>query len=166
LMTAIELCSTATSLAIAYGWWRMSTPDPALTGTHDGGLARKLVRVCVALNVAFVVANTLLSVAASNGAALAATPVLVAVAVLATIVSVVAFFAQMVYIRWLAPRLPNAHVRQRAKTLMWLGPLLYTVGALLLVGPLIALVLYWNMLDKVRADLREIRDEKASNQSL
>jgi hypothetical protein len=33
---------------------------------------------------------------------------------------------------------------------------LYTVGALILIGPLIALVLYWNFLDRMRKHLKAI----------
>lgn len=44
---------------------------------------------------------------------------------------------------------------------MWLGPLLATFGLVIIgLGPLIALVLYWNMLDWVRKDLKRIRAER------
>ena len=47
--------------------------------------------------------------------------------------------------------------------MMWLGPLLFTVGALCIgLGPLVAVVLYWNMLDWVRRDLKRIRAEQAA----
>ena len=43
---------------------------------------------------------------------------------------------------------------------MWLGPLLQTVGLLLIgLGPLIALVMYWNMLDVMRKHIKRILAE-------
>ena len=67
---------------------------------------------------------------------------LVAATIGSTLAFIVGFFAKMLYIRWLAPRLPSVRVFKRAKTLMWLGPVLYTFGLLLIgLGPLIALVL-------------------------
>jgi hypothetical protein len=70
------------------------------------------------------------------------------------------FFASMIYLRWLAPRLPDDRVFKRAKMLMWLGPLLMTVGAFILIGPLVALVLYYNLLNWVRLDLKRILGEQ------
>jgi hypothetical protein len=62
----------------------------------------------------------------------------------------------MRYTRWVAGRVPDAHMVGRTKTYMWLLPLLYTVGILIIVGPLIALVMYWNLLDRLRKHLTSI----------
>lgn len=65
------------------------------------------------------------------------------------------FFAAMLYVRWLARRVPDGRLHDKAKRFMWLGPVLYTVGiVLLMLGPLIALVMYWNMLDKLRKHIK------------
>ena len=69
----------------------------------------------------------------------------------------------MLYLRWLAPRLPDDEVDAKARRLMWLGPLLVTVGALIVVGPLIAMVLYWNLLDRVRRNLKQIMHRQSSS---
>ena len=69
----------------------------------------------------------------------------------------------MLYLRWLAPRLPDDEVDAWARRLMWLGPLLVTVGALIVVGPLIAMVLYWNLLDRVRRNLKQIMHRQSSS---
>lgn len=154
----LQLVSLMIGLAIAYGRWHFSEPDPGLTGRYDGGQPRQIVRVCVVISVI----GSLLSFAVYllawlTGSDLLAGIVLLLIGLISGLAGIVAFFAQMLYVRWLAPRLPNAAVYKRAKTLMWLGPVLYTVGLLLLgLGPLIALVLYWNMLDKVRKDLKQI----------
>lgn len=38
----------------------------------------------------------------------------------------------------------------------WLLPVIYVVGAIVVIGPLIALVMYWNLLDRVRKHLKSI----------
>ncbi len=157
LDVGLQMISFAIGLVIAYGWWLFSESDPRLTGEHAGGSARQVVRVCIAINVvASALSFVLYLLAWITGAALLAGIMLIGIGLVAGIAGIVAFFAQMLYVKWLAPRLPNEAVYKRSKTLMWLGPVLYTVGALLIVGPLIALVLYWNMLDKVRKDLKGI----------
>ncbi len=89
--------------------------------------------------------------------------VLFSLGLLALGVSAVQFFAAMLYLRWLAPRLPDDEVDAWARRLMWLGPLLVTVGALIVVGPLIAMVLYWNLLDRVRRNLKQIMHRQSSS---
>lgn len=160
----IEFITAAISLVIAYGWWLFSEADPKLSGFSDGGAPRQLVRVCVAISVAGTLASFAISLLAwLTSSSVIAGLVLLLITIVAALASIVAFFAQMLYVKWLAGRLPNAAVYKRSKTLLWLGPVLYTFGLLLLgLGPLIALVLYWNMLDKVRKDLRDIVSEGGS----
>jgi hypothetical protein len=151
-----QLASIAASLAVVYGWWLFSTPDPAILGVNTGATARHVVRVTLVINAVTTIANSLLELA------LPPTPqmqiVLVAAAIVGLIAWVVQFFASMCYVQWLAPRLPDMRVHKRARLLMWLGPLLYTVGALACgIGPLVALVLYWNMLNWVRIDIKALR---------
>jgi ACR3 family arsenite efflux pump ArsB len=58
---------------------------------------------------------------------------------------------------WLARRVPDQWIVKRATTYRWLLPVLTTVGVLLIgLGPLIALVLYWNLLDRMRKHLKAI----------
>lgn len=158
LEVGLQFVSTAISVAIAYGWWLFSEADPKLVGGYDGGTPRQLVRVCVSINViASVVSFAIYLAAWLTSSALLAGVLLVGVGLIAGVSGIVAFFVQMLYVKWLAPRLPNASVFRRSKTLLWLGPVLFTVGLLLFgLGPLIALVLYWNMLDKVRKNLKVI----------
>jgi hypothetical protein len=75
--------------------------------------------------------------------------------------SATSYFASMLYVRWLAPRIPNVNAYKRSRKMMWAGPLLMTVGLLLLgLGPLIALVLYYNLFEWIRKDLKRIRAEQ------
>lgn len=75
--------------------------------------------------------------------------------------SIVLFFASMRYIAWLGVRLPNPRIVKSARRLLWLGPLLMTVGALVLVGPLIAYIEYLRLLNRVRKEFKSIRAEMA-----
>ena len=78
--------------------------------------------------------------------------------ILLMVVQAAKFFAAMLYLRWLAPRFPDAVIDARARLLMWLCPLLVTVGTLLcLMGPIIALVLYWSLLNSVQTEINRIR---------
>jgi lysylphosphatidylglycerol synthetase-like protein (DUF2156 family) len=98
-------------------------------------------------------------VAVATGLTFAVIAVLVSIA--AGMAWIAAFFFQMVYIRWLAARVPDNWVANRAKLLMWLAPVLYVVGSLCLaLGPLVALILYWNMLDRLRKDLKTVRQTR------
>lgn len=164
-----SLLSAGASIVLAYGWWRFTEPDPAFRLSDQGETPRKLVRAMVIVGAAL----TLLSLAVellmgnsnaaptggSTGAAAALGIISLLITIVSFIVSAVQFFASMLYVRWLAPRVPNIKAFHRAKTLMWLGPLLYTIGALVVIGPLIALCLYWNMLDWIRKDIKQIRAE-------
>lgn len=67
-----------------------------------------------------------------------------------------AFFSSMYYVRWLSPRLPDAKVHRLSKSRMISCPIWATVGILIIVGPLIALVLYWNLLNLVYKHLKRI----------
>lgn len=160
LQTLLQLAGTGVALALVVGWWWFSAPDPAMLGRDKGDTPRRIVRITL---IASLVA-TLLQTAAGISATSTVTPaggtgmVIMAAGILALIAGVVGYFAQVLYVRWLARRIPSQKIEKRASTLLWLGPVLYTFGLLLLgLGPLIALVLYWNMLEWVRKDLKRIR---------
>jgi hypothetical protein len=169
------ILNAVSTLTIAFGWWLFTEPDPAFTGRNDGSQARKVIRITLLVTVATTVLNTALQLLPGVGSISlpASTPpglsglglwalLAAVVAILAFVAWVVQFFAAMLYLRWLSPRIPNAKAYARAKTMMWLGPVLYFPGVLLCgIGPLIALVLYWNMLDWVRRDLKRLRAEQA-----
>ncbi|HBS29388.1 MAG TPA: hypothetical protein DEB06_08055 [Phycisphaerales bacterium] len=156
----------AGTVMVLWGWWLFSTRDPGITLARDSPRARAWVRATVLVQAAFAMTGLVVQLLLARGVptglsflALAA----ILVGIISILVTAAAFFAQMVYTRWVGGRLANARVVRRARRLMWLGPLLYTVGTLLLfLGPLIALVLYWNMLEWVRLDLKRIRRERGA----
>lgn len=147
-----------------YGWWLFSELDPAYSGRDQGATSRKVVRWALVIAAAQTMVSFALQAFPSmqgGGVQGGGAPGVFAgaMAIVSVGVAAVKFFASMLYIRWLAPRLPNARVYRRAKTLMWLGPVLMTVGCMILVGPLIALVLYWNLIYWMYKDLKRIEEE-------
>lgn len=148
----MQLTMLSTAIMAAYGWFLLSEADPAFQGNDPGTRPRKVVR---ASTIAYAAGSLLSFVLESTNIVpptLAGT-----LGILTMIVFIVRYFSSMLYIQWLAPRLPNERVLLRARRMMWLGPMLMTLGLLLIgLGPIIALVLYWNMLDWVRQDIRRI----------
>ncbi len=156
----VEVASTIIKLGISCmllcGWWLFSSPDPAILGTNTGSKARQAVRVTVAISAVLMAVNAILEYAVP---ALPSNVTILSVSSAGNLVAMmVKFFAAMVYLRWLAPRLLDERVFKRAKLLMWLVPVLVlTALCTVYIGLLVALVLYWNMLNWVRLDLKKIR---------
>ncbi len=117
----LSTASTGLSVVSLIGWWLFSAPDPAFVGAGGGTTARKVVRTTVAAAAVLTAMVTLAETLATS----IATSVDAAYIVLA-VVQAVKFFACMLYLRWLAPRLPDAVIGARARLLMWLCPLLVT----------------------------------------
>lgn len=142
---------------ILIGWWMFSTPDPAFIGVAQGTTARGVVRTALVVEIAVTIA--LFATGSLTTAASSLSSTVVVLTVIIVVVSVVRFFAAMMYLRWMAPRIPSVEIDARARQLMWLGPLLLTVGLLLCgLGPLIALVLYWLLLNWVRLALKHVHE--------
>lgn len=165
-MVLVQVCSTAFLLIELYGWWLFSEADPGYTGRNTGQTPRRIVRITLMVQAPVVLVQLVVQNLAGPPAPGATISGIQALLLGLSVIlglsyyaaAAVSYFAKMLYVRWLAPRIPSEHVYRRSKLLMWLGPVLCTVGLLLfMLGPLIALVMYWNMLDIVRRDLKAIR---------
>lgn len=171
---AITLLLSAAALMSVAGWWMFSSPNPAETGEDRGVTARQVVRATVVISALGTIANQVAGVvyvpapgAVGAGGAMPSDLVGMAIAatgVISTIAWAVWFFAAMRYLRWLAPRLPDVRVYERAKLMMWLGPVLVIFGCG--IGWLVALVMYYNLLEWVRVDLKGIRAEREAAVSI
>lgn len=150
------------------GWWKFSTPDPRAVESDRGEQPRRTVRGAVVAQLIMTILAGIGGVwvstnAASGTGGTGATAAAVSAMALPMRVSVlvafaVQYFAAMLYIAWMAPRFPDEHLRRHARTMMWLGPALVTAGcACLGLGPLIACILYFNLLENVRVDLKTVR---------
>lgn len=138
---------------ILYGWWTFSTLDPAYTGRNDASQSRTWIRNLLIVSIPTSILSMVVGFVAPTMRGL-----IFAMFVVSAAIWIARFFFEMSYVRWLAPRIPNQKAAKRAKLLLWLGPILVTVGFFACgIGPLIALILYWNLLDWVRQDLRAIQ---------
>ena len=161
--TVQSLVGTAVGLVILYGWWQFSTPDPGFTGRDDGSKSRTWLRVSVVLVAATQVLALLGSIVGMAINEMLGMGMLAIIGLASFGVWIVMFFSSLLYVRWLAPRVPDRMLDLKAKRNMWLLPLLYVLlFVVLMLGPLIALVMYWNMLDILRKDLRRVRAKQAS----
>jgi hypothetical protein len=146
-----------------FGYWNFTHPDPGFRGSETPDSARKVIRVAVVIHAASqvvsfavdtLVATSALPPAAGRNPTALFDLLLSLVDVLAWIVQ---FFAMMRYSRWLARRIPDALLIRRTQTYMWLLPVLYTVGIVLIgMGPVIAMILYILLLLRLRQHITAI----------
>lgn len=149
----VQVLSLGLALVVLLGWWRVTTPDPGRVG---GGLdvrPRQIIRITVCVQLATNALSLGLEPFANSNNLDPSNPIDVLYGVVG-LVSLVAwavqFFAAMLYLRWLARRIPDYKLESDAKRFMWLGPVLYIPGSCLIVGPLIAFILYLIMLNTLR----------------
>ncbi len=163
LAICIGIANLVPTAMIFLGYWRFTQPDPGFVGLERPDSARKIIRIAIGVQAAFQVVHLafgLIATVLSRGSAIS--DLIKTFAAILSFASLAAwavqFFAMMLYLRWLAARLPDLFVLKRSKTYMWLLPLLGTVGVVVFIGPIVALVLYWNLLDRVRKHLRSIAE--------
>jgi hypothetical protein len=163
---AIDLFGMIPAIMILLGYWRFSEPDPGFVGRERPDAARKFLRIAVVVQAVAQAFNLLLSLlilgfitnpATGGSPGLMFFAILAGVAGLAGLVAwLVQFFSVMRYSRWMASRIPDQFIIGRTHTYIWLIPVIAIVGIIVIIGPLIALVMYWNLLDRLRKQVRSI----------
>lgn len=150
----ISLVALPLAAAALYGWWLFSERDPAQRYGDNGERPRLFVRMAVI----FMAGATVVSLIVQALIAISPSVFLlqIAIGVLVWLVSLAQYFAALFYIRWLAPRLPSAAIKSRAELYMWLLPVIYLVGSCLVVGPLVAMIMYFLLINKVRLALKGV----------
>jgi len=152
-----------------YGWWVLSSPDPR-HGPTQQGKARIIVRIAVAFRAAVsfftLVVNAFTQSSGFGGAAPTIASSVYSLSAVASLLAFVAwiagFIAAMVYLQGLAFRIPDSVVYDRARRYIWLLPLIYVLLFLCFgLGVLVALVMYVNLIDLVRKDLKKVLVEQA-----
>ncbi len=149
-----------------YGWWLLSSPDPR-HGPTQQGTARIIVRVAVAFRAAVSLFSLVVNITTPGlgGSAPAMSSAVFIVSAVASLLAFVAwiagFIAAMVYLQGLALRIPDGIVYDRARRYIWLLPLIYVLLFLCFgLGVLVALVMYVNLIDRVRKDLKKVLVEQ------
>lgn len=160
LSYSLLMASFLAAIFVAVGWWKFSAPDPAFTGQLNGSTSRKVVRVTTLIIGGVAVVDLPLQIMTGGSGVGSLAVISDILGIVSSIAWVTGFFAAMVYLRWLSPRIPDWRIHQRAKMLMWLEPILFTVGWMCFgLGPIIGIVLYWNLLNWVRLEIKAIRKQ-------
>ena len=137
------------------GYLKLTTPDPQFDGSSQPERARVIVRAVAYAQMG--IRGMLAAFSAFSTPSAAMVLVLGGLNALAIVAFAIQFVAMMNYTRWLARRVPDAWIVRRAGMYRWLLPLVAVPGAILLmIGPLIALIMYWNLLDRMRKHLKSI----------
>lgn len=154
------------SVMILLGWWLFTQRDPGVSEEHEPK-ARQITRIAVVANLAVALGSFVVESLVILGISSVILDILSFVFSLLWFAAFgTQFFAGMLYLRRLARRLPSPKIHQLAKNRMIACPIWFTVGIILLgLGPLIALILYWNLLDMVRKALKTIIAAKESGQT-
>jgi len=159
---AATLFASAIGLVTLVGWWMFSAPDPAIIGQETGSRARVIVRTTVAISAAATILQAVFETASASTVNPAVHVAVVGTTAASLIAGIVKFFAAMLYIRWLAPRLPSRAIDKKARQYMWLIPLLVLVTpCTIYISLLVALVLYLLLLNELRQGIRSIREVRA-----
>jgi hypothetical protein len=128
VMQLLPLVLIMATLAFWGGWWLLTWPDAGQLTTNKGQRPRRIVRISLGFIVglvALIFCATLFGHWADPGA----------VRLLGLLIYPamgVAFWSGMLYIRWLAPRIPDGQVNRLARKLMYLFG--FIVAALLIGG--------------------------------
>jgi len=162
---AASLLGLGLSVVSLIGWWLFSEPDPAFVGTDRASRSRFVLRIAAAVTLVtefFSVFHDLAMVGgATAGSLIHFGDVMDLLTLIAT---VVVFFATLVYLRWLAPRFPDEDLDKRAVMYMWLLPIIFIVGLFACgIGPLISIILYYLLINRVRVNLRYLRERQELN---
>ncbi len=156
------ICRLAVFVSLV-GWWMLTEEDPSYRGRDEGRAVRRMVRYALMLTGAFQLVDLI-------NPSLIAMPLNFSLGIMnaswdlgAVATMAIQFFPSMLYVSWLAVRLPNFRVYQRARRLLWLAPLLITVGSVILgIGYLIAATMYLQMFSWINADLQRIEKKVAT----
>lgn len=175
----LAIAQVLVSGAILLGYWLLTTPDPRYVGSTEApDTARRVVRVAVVVQVAGLALSIPLLMLGGVGTGGMGGPaggragavVLLALYFGAQAIAMLAWLAQflgaMTYTAWLGGRVPDVWLVNRARRYRWLLPVVAVVFFLVfLLGPLVALVMYWNLLNRLSQHVKSIL-EKGHPESL
>lgn len=159
LAVAVILLSLGLSIMIAVGYLRFATPDPSEVESDSTRRSRKTLRLAVIVQLVLsgfqFIAGLFPIISVNFGLSMQVLEGLSQLIwLLALLVQVI---CMMRYTRWLGSRVPDQWIVKRTKLYVWLLPVISIAGCMLLgIGPLIALILYWNLLDRLRKHLKAI----------
>ncbi|TVQ52847.1 MAG: hypothetical protein EA377_09315 [Phycisphaerales bacterium] len=165
LENIIAICYFGIIIMSFIGWWMFSTPDPAIVGQDQGDSPRKILRITIVAALILTLISTvaeLFFITALNLMWLG-----FVAGGLILVAWLVQFFASLLYVQWIAKRVPSQKIRQRAEIYMWLLPLICVVGlCVIFIGPIIAMVMYFVLLYQLYGMIRDIHLKQAEDESI
>lgn len=153
-------------LGVIYGWLRLAQRLQNLPDALDRPDLRSFVRVALWIFAGSTVITLVYGLFPNDpNAPPSAIDIAYAVfSFLVAILMLVVFVANVLYMGWFARLVGNTKMAKRAKHFVWYGPLIAVFGFFILfLGPLITLVLYWNMIEYTRRDLKKIIEVRAAS---
>jgi len=182
------------SAAGVIGWWWLTTRDPQEREHGVPSRSRSLARTTLVVQTLAFIGMTAGPIAIGflipDNPSEAQTRQIAGALALVSLVflfsMLVKFFATMTYLRWLAPRIPDETLEEKAASFMWVGPFLVIAPSivtvlvaltgmpLLFIGftlvtvvcAIAAVVMYWNLIFKTYAGLSEIAQEQRDKAQL
>lgn len=162
-LTLVWACVLAVG-AYLFGWWLMSAPMSARAQHSEGDRLRSWIRGMLFVHAiilgCFGVATFLpdLFWGTPSGATIWA---IIGGALLYFAAWIATLVVQMLYLAMLANRVPDARLHDRAKLLVWLGPLLVVLGMVIVLPiALVAFVMCWMLVNRFRIAFKRIRMER------
>jgi DNA-directed RNA polymerase subunit RPC12/RpoP len=144
---------------VIYGWFRITPRLQNLPEPIDAPDKRSFVRITLWIFAAITSISLIYALIPTDPNA---PPSAIDIAYgifsfLSAIFMLVVFVSNVMYMGWFARLVRNRKMAKRAKHFVWYGPLITVVGFFILfLGPLITLILYWNMIEYIRRDLKKI----------
>ena len=163
----VELVIEAAFYLTVYGlffagmfcWWKMTTPLQALPTAIDGSSQRKRVRTMhKVLVVTIIVLSVMYLIPQGYYQFVSGTVVDIVdalVFIFFSILILVVYFYQMQYLIWFSSHARNVKIKKQAARMIWVGPLV--VIFVLFIGPLIALLLYLDLILSIQKNVKLIR---------
>lgn len=171
----VTLSATGITLAgavlSAIGWWMLTEPDPGVARGERGESTRKIARLATVVNGALSILSTassplvgvinfgpggITTPAAGGNSALQDVLLLIGLvlAALSLAAWLTKFFAGMLLIQHYGRRMASTKLISMVRFRIWFCPVIGTVGIVACyLGPLISVVLYYNLLVKLRGML-------------
>jgi hypothetical protein len=163
---AAQLVMLIPTAMMVLGYWKYSERDPVYMGEDEPKTSREILRASTVASAIMTVVNGAFAFIGGNPNFVGAMQsgglgiwvlVSIALSALGVIIWIAQFLSAMKYTSWIGRRLADPGIEQRADQFMWLLPLIYVLGMFCFgLGPLIALVLYWNLLNRVRKEIRAV----------
>ena len=163
LMTGLTIGGLAVGLVLAFlilgAWWKTTQEEPgALEPGADAPNARAISRLMLLLTIVVQIGSGVYTL--SNPAAAFSNsidPAGIGIACGTGLVWAGTMTAMCFYLRHLGRRIGTSRLRTWGDMMVWLAPLLATVGAFVCIGPLAAQVLLIIQVGLTRSDLAALR---------